>query len=408
MRRRAGYGHGSIFKQKSRKGTVSPFYSLKYRLPGDVKPRRVPTNPRTSDETEARRQLHALLGEQTIVRVQRESVEEILVHDLLDLYVLDCEDKRQPIQRGRVEPWRTALGTVRAVDVRRDHLDDLCRRWKRTGPTWTAGERVLIDGRVLSWPARDPKRVRPLDGPSCNRIVSVLRRAYSLGKEKRQLLTPLTFPHFDENARGEYITEDQCVAICEHYQAKHGAKVKADVFRLGYVLGIRKGQLRRTLTRYVVVEKVRGAHVVAKITWPGEVTKNGKPHVVTLRGEARDIVQRAWDARRPDCEFLFHIDGQPLGPMLSELKRTCKLLGIVYGRGKGITFHDTRHSAVTNLTAANVPEAVAMTVTGHVDANVFKRYHVRRDEVQADALDRQTQYLATQRGKTPTPARIKG
>src|SRR5262249_38054844 len=206
MRRtRAGTGHGSIYRPKSHKGTPTPFYWLKYRLPGMRKPKREPTNPRTSDEVEARRQLHARMGESATVRVQRETVEELTVNDLLDLYVLDCEDKGQPIQVGRVEPWRHALGHARAVDVRRDHLDDLCRRWRRTGPIWTAGERVLCDGRVLAWDARDPKRVRPMGGASCNRLVSVLRRAFSLGKEKCGLLTPLTFPHFKETARGEHI-----------------------------------------------------------------------------------------------------------------------------------------------------------------------------------------------------------
>src|SRR5436190_8343204 len=42
----------------------------------------------------------------------------------------------------------------------------------------------------------------------------------------------------------------------------------------------------------------------------------------------------------------------PLGPMLSELRRTCTVLGIPYVRGKGIVFHDTRYSAVTNLVGA--------------------------------------------------------
>jgi Ni,Fe-hydrogenase III large subunit len=90
--------------------------------------------------------------------------------------------------------------------------------------------------------------------------------------------------------------------------------------------------------------------------------------------------------------------------MLSELKRTCALLGIPYGRSKGIVFNDTRHSAVTNLLGAGVPEAIAMTVTGHADPNVFKRYNVRRDEVQADALAKQTAYLAQQRDAKRRPA----
>ena len=69
----------------------------------------------------------------------------------------------------------------------------------------------------------------------------------------------LTFPHFDETVRGEYLTEDQCVAICTHFQAKHGAEVKADVFRLAYLLGIRKGQLRRTCKRHVSSTRERGS-----------------------------------------------------------------------------------------------------------------------------------------------------
>jgi integrase len=97
-------------------------------------------------------------------------------------------------------------------------------------------------------------------------------------------------------------------------------------------------------------------------------------------------VQRAWEDRRADCEYLFHVDGKPVGPMLSELRRTCALLGIPYGRGKGVVFHDTRHSAVTNLVDSGVPEPVAMTITGHIDPSVFKRYNVRRNDVQADAL----------------------
>src|SRR5262249_23032873 len=47
------------------------------------------------------------------------------------------------------------------------------------------------------------------------------------------------------------------------------------------------------------------------------------------------IVERAWANRLPDCDFLFHVDGKPLGPMRYELERTCAALGIPYGRAKG-------------------------------------------------------------------------
>jgi hypothetical protein len=57
---------------------------------------------------------------------------------------------------------------------------------------------------------------------------------------------------------------------------------------------------------------------------------------------------------------------------------------------------------VTNLVGAGVPEVVAMTVTGHADRTVFQRYSVRRDDVQADALERQEMYLTQQCGTMPT------
>jgi integrase len=66
-----------------------------------------------------------------------------------------------------------------------------------------------------------------------------------------------------------------------------------------------------------------------------------------------------------------------------------------------VVFHDTRHSAVTNLVNSGAPDPVAMTITGHADPSVFKRYYVRRDDVQADALAQQEDYLTKKRGTTP-------
>jgi integrase len=386
----------TVYRRIGRDGRPTRWWWLKYKFPGEQR-RREPTNPRTDDEVEAKRQLHERLAERGHVRAQRQQVEDLLVDDLLDLYVLDCADKGQPIQQGRVEPWRTALGRARAVEVTRHQVKELCRRWMRRGPVWTAGERLLSNGTLLKWPARDPERVRPISGASCNRLISVLRRAYTIGREDLQLVTPLTFPHYDEGKRGEYITEEQCVEICASFRAKVGAAVKADVFRLGYLTGIRKGRLRDARKRHVLI-----VGDTWKLRWPKEETKNKRhEHEVVLVGEELAIVQRAWAARLPDCDFLFHVDGKPLGPMRSELARTCAALGIPYGRSKGVVFHDTRHSAVTNFVAAGTGEAAAMSITGHADPAVFKRYNVRRDAVQAEAAERRAAYLAAQRGTKP-------
>jgi hypothetical protein len=66
---------------------------------------------------------------------------------------------------------------------------------------------------------------------------------------------------------------------------------KAGAFRLAYLLGIRKGQLRATLERHVLI-----TGDTWKLTWPAKTTKGGKKtkraHVVVLVGEACEIVER--------------------------------------------------------------------------------------------------------------------
>ncbi len=72
MRRRTGTGNGTVYRPKGRDGKPTQWYWLQYRLPGAPKLTREPTNPRTDDEVEARRQLHVRMGERAIARVQRQ------------------------------------------------------------------------------------------------------------------------------------------------------------------------------------------------------------------------------------------------------------------------------------------------------------------------------------------------
>ena len=56
-------------------------------------------------------------------------------------------------------------------------------------------------------------------------------------------------------------------------------------------------------------------------------------------------------------------------------------------------FHNTRHSAVTNMTAAGIPDSVATTISGHRSLAVFKRYGIRRESVQRAAMEQVETYL---------------
>jgi hypothetical protein len=121
-------------------------------------------------------------------------LERRTVDDLLVLVENDYADTGRVAPPGHLAALRHALGTVRALEVDREMLDDLVRMWKRDGVTWP--------GREPKNPGRpDPQR---LSGATCNRYMATLRRGYTLAREKWGLLTALTFPHEAERARQVY------------------------------------------------------------------------------------------------------------------------------------------------------------------------------------------------------------
>jgi hypothetical protein len=58
-----------------------------------------------------------------------------------------------------------------------------------------------------------------------------------------------------------------------------------------------------------------------------------------------------------------------------------------------LPFVDTRHSAVSNLHAAGVPDSVAMSITNHRTTSVFLRYGIRHEQAQRAALESVESYL---------------
>jgi integrase len=180
---------------------------------------------------------------------------------------------------------------------------------------------------------------------------------------------------------GQYIQPSDFYAILEHIEDGP----KRALAELAYLLGVRKGQLRKTELRNVRVERGK----VSALVWDAGKTKNKREHVVPLEGRAGEIVQSLWRARRPGCP-LFHIEGRPIGQLRTEWARACKAAGFQVGRkaggGGGLVFHDTRRSAITNLAAANVPDSVARSISGHRSPNVHARYQITQESAKRSAV----------------------
>jgi integrase len=78
-----------------------------------------------------------------------------------------------------------------------------------------------------------------------------------------------------------------------------------------------------------------------------EVSKNKDGRLLPLRGELLETLQRAHDQRRPDCRFVFHDKGEPIGDFRKAWKTACEKTGL-----SGIIVHDLRRTAVRNMVRA--------------------------------------------------------
>src|SRR5262245_1271133 len=139
-------------------------------------------------------------------------------------------------------------------------------------------------------------------------------------------------------------------------------------FEFSYLTGVRKKQLARTTVAHVNTS-------TWTITWPKAEVKAKRDHVIALDGRVLEIVQGQL-ARRPlHCRHLFH--GRACAPghtaskryaCIGDFKRAWRTaveaVRFTVGRADGYVWHNTRHSAVTNLTNAGVPRHEAQTVWG--------------------------------------------
>ena len=106
--------------------------------------------------------------------------------------------------------------------------------------------------------------------------------------------------------------------------------------------------------------------------------------------------------------FVFHRDGEPVGDFRKAWATVCIKVGLsrvvhVKGRDGEMVdremptriFHDLRRSAVRNMVRANVPQSVAMEISGHRTAAVFMRYAITAETQKREALRRTQAFLAS-------------
>jgi integrase len=226
---------------------------------------------------------------------------------------------------------------------------------------------------------------------SINRELSALKRAFSLAQQAGKLFHRPYIPSLEENnARQGFLEHGDFLRLrCEL------PEYLKDPVSFLYLSGWRKGEMQSLEWRDVAADVIRLRR---------ENSKNKNPRLLPLREELAEIIERAREVRRPDCPYVFHLDGEPIGDFRKAWRNACVAAGL--GRfektdnGKayylGLIVHDLRRSAVRNMIKAGIPEKVAMGLSGHKTRSVFDRYHIVSEDDLARASERLFGHLAEQ------------
>ena len=99
-------------------------------------------------------------------------------------------------------------------------------------------------------------------------------------------------------------------------------------------------------------------------------TKNASGRVVVMTQKIEELLTACCEGKGPD-DFVFTRDGKPIVEYRKAWERARDAASC-----PGLLLHDLRRTAIRNLRRIGVGESVAMKISGHKTASVFKRYDI--------------------------------
>lgn len=203
-----------------------------------------------------------------------------------------------------------------------------------------------------------------------NRELAALKRMFSLAVQAGSLHHRPYVPLLQENnARQGFLEESQYHAVLAHLPAD-----LRPVVTLAYLTGWRtKSEILSLQWRNVDLE-------ASVVRLEAGKTKNGESRELPF-GDAPELV-RVFEERRATTKSLeqtkgqiipwvFHRGGKPIRDFRGAWQSACKAAGC-----PGRIPHDLRRTAVRNLDRAGVSQSVAMLITGHKTASIYRRYRI--------------------------------
>ena len=377
------YGLGRIFRKTREKDGVKiemPTWYIQYNVGG--KTFRESTG--TDNYNKAQNFLKKRFAEAQVGTPQTYDVRRVTVGELLDDLLTDYKTYHPRSVKCFAQPVITNLkewfGHMKAVNVSTTHL------------------KAYIQKRLAAEMAE----------ATVNREISMLRRAYNLGKQHTppKVVTTPTFTDllFDErgNARQGFFEHDQFLKMREALP-----RDERDVLIYAYYTGCRRSEILKLTWQYV--DLASGAiRLPAEDRGTDLHMKSGAARIIPLGGpgnELWDMLKRRAELRESLCPrtpwVFFKSEnrgnrgvaakknvGRPLRNIYKVWNRVAEETGV------NLLLHDLRRTGARNLIRAGVSEAVAMRITGHKTRAVFDRYNIGDERDLHDAAEKLNAYVA--------------
>ena len=212
-----------------------------------------------------------------------------------------------------------------------------------------------------------------------NRETSALHRMGTLAVHWGWLDTVPGFPdRLRENPpRQGFFEHPEYLAVRAHLPAPW-----QDVLDLAYYSGWRKNEILG-----LTWEEIDMAGGVIRLSPARSKTLVGR--MLPISQPIAEALARRRARRDPDSLLVFHRDGIPVRRWRTAWRTACQAAGVPTR-----FLHDCRRTAARNLIRANVPERVAMLLTGHKSRAIFDRYNIIHEQELLDAGDQLVAYLA--------------
>ncbi len=229
-----------------------------------------------------------------------------------------------------------------------------------------------------------------------NRELAVLRHMFNLARKGVLILmggvspeNPVSQVSFEREHN-----ERERVLSAEEFQAVYNAATTwlKPVLLVAYHTGMRRGEILKLSWEHVDLKR-------SIIRLRSGDTKTDDGRLIPLNQSLRELFTGLLRGLGTSLVFRNPTTGRVYTPVAVSMafQRACRQAGV-----SNATFHDLRHTFVTNARRAGIDYFRIMAISGHKTMRVFKRYHLIDEHDLREAIGRLDTYMDTSAGDGST------